>query len=273
MPSNGLRALGVALGVALALPATALAAHDVRVAGTFRMSARVTTAVNVAGEHAGDRYVRQWTVTPENCTGNRCERLALVREHSNHTFDHVTLRRRAPGVFAGSAAFYAPLRCEGRVYPRGSRVPFSVTLTATAGQSVDGLRFARSIRATYLNRHRTNRTPCFFRPGHDAGSYRSEGRPVLPPGPAASFTETVDPLTNFASFTDTSVPGPNGGQIVTRSWNFGDPSSGAANTSTLSAPTHQYAKPGVYRVTLTVRESLGLTGHTTRAVAVVAPPG
>ncbi len=36
------------------------------------------------------------------------------------------------------------------------------------------------------------------------------------------------------------------------SWNFGDPTSGAANTSTLVNPTHTYATPGQYTVTLTI---------------------
>jgi len=45
-----------------------------------------------------------------------------------------------------------------------------------------------------------------------------------------------------AVFTNTSI----GGQ--TFQWDFGDPSSGADNTSTLANPTHFYANPGVYTI-------------------------
>ena len=47
------------------------------------------------------------------------------------------------------------------------------------------------------------------------------------------------------------------------SWNFGDPASGAANTSTASNPTHTFSGPGNYTVTLTAG---GLTITTTLAV-------
>lgn len=37
----------------------------------------------------------------------------------------------------------------------------------------------------------------------------------------------------------------------TFSWNFGDPASGAANTSTLQNPTHTFSAPGTYTITVT----------------------
>jgi len=52
------------------------------------------------------------------------------------------------------------------------------------------------------------------------------------------------------------------------SWNFGDPSSGAANTSTLYGPCHTFASPGLYTVTLTVHDALGRAYTTTRTVRV-----
>jgi hypothetical protein len=48
-------------------------------------------------------------------------------------------------------------------------------------------------------------------------------------------------------FTDTSNPTP-----ASWAWDFGDPSSGANNTSTLQNPTHIFAAAGTYTVTLTV---------------------
>ena len=48
------------------------------------------------------------------------------------------------------------------------------------------------------------------------------------------------------------------GLIVGYSWNFGDPGSGAANTSTLANPVHTYSgAPGNYTATLTVTDNMG----------------
>lgn len=47
--------------------------------------------------------------------------------------------------------------------------------------------------------------------------------------------------------------------VVRRSWDFGDPASRAANTSTDAHPVHTYAKPGAYTVTLTITDSSGRT--------------
>ncbi|MGZ8553370.1 MAG: PKD domain-containing protein, partial [Chitinophagaceae bacterium] len=51
-----------------------------------------------------------------------------------------------------------------------------------------------------------------------------------------------------AVFTNTSI----GGQ--TFQWDFGDPASGADNTSTLANPTHFYANPGVYTIRLVAND-------------------
>jgi gliding motility-associated-like protein len=51
-----------------------------------------------------------------------------------------------------------------------------------------------------------------------------------------------------AVFTNTSI----GGQ--TFQWDFGDPSSGADNTSTLANPTHFYANPGVYTIRMVAND-------------------
>lgn len=51
-----------------------------------------------------------------------------------------------------------------------------------------------------------------------------------------------------AVFTNTSVGG------VSFEWNFGDPGSGANNTSTEVNPTHEYAVPGTYQVTMVAND-------------------
>ncbi len=59
------------------------------------------------------------------------------------------------------------------------------------------------------------------------------------------------------------------GKPVTLAWNFGDPASGAANTSSAVKPTHTYLRAGSYTVTLTVTDAANLT-TTTTTVAVIA---
>lgn len=63
--------------------------------------------------------------------------------------------------------------------------------------------------------------------------------------------------------------GPGGGSqsaVTSYAWNFGDPGSGANNTSTLAAPSHTFSSYGTFNVQLTVTDAGGLT--TTRPVTV-----
>jgi PKD repeat protein len=61
--------------------------------------------------------------------------------------------------------------------------------------------------------------------------------------------------------------------IVSRTWDFGDPASGAANTSTEADPTHVFAAVGLYTVRLTVVDSDGSRSVATLDVTVTdAPP-
>lgn len=55
----------------------------------------------------------------------------------------------------------------------------------------------------------------------------------------------------------------------TRSWDFGDPASGAANTSTAVAPAHTYAVPGTYTVTLTATGPCGNVSTVVQEVVVL----
>jgi len=54
----------------------------------------------------------------------------------------------------------------------------------------------------------------------------------------------------------------------TFTWTFGDPASGAANTSSERHPTHIFSAPGTYDVTLEVRDSGGLTDTETQQIIV-----
>jgi gliding motility-associated-like protein len=57
-------------------------------------------------------------------------------------------------------------------------------------------------------------------------------------------------------------------------WDFGDPASGAANTSTLANPTHFYANPGVYAIRLVANDpnTCNRTDDTTFTITVSDRP-
>jgi hypothetical protein len=137
--------------------------------GQFTLAGRVTVAKNIKGERVGEQFGRTWTFTPQ-CPGAACTTVKLVRPRAGGS-DTVLLHKTAPGDYAGSGSFYAPLRCAGRTYRRGEFVPFKITVTVTAAAARSNLEFATRISATYTNRYRKNLTACVQIPGHDAASY------------------------------------------------------------------------------------------------------
>ena len=96
-----------------------------------------------------------------------------------------------------------------------------------------------------------------------AGAWVRALRPAPAP-PAAAFTTSSStgeaPL--LVRFTDTSM-----GTPTTWSWSFGD-----GTTSAEQHPTHTYAEPGTYTVTLTASNALGSGQPATETVTVTAPP-
>jgi hypothetical protein len=232
------------------------------VAGVFTMNARVTQAVNVRGERRGQRLRRTWTVRPQNCTGAICGQLVLDRERSAGRHDTLTLFRIGAGVYAGHGAFDVALRCRGTVYPQGAHAPYRIALHIRSFRLVQGIPFARSIKATYSNRFRRNTTPCRLGASHDAARYRGVVQ-ALPGPPAASFTAA--PSATTVTFADTSQPGAGGSPIAARQWDFGD-----GTTASDPAPAHTYAQPGTYTVTLTVTDENGFSAATTQQVTVPA---
>ncbi len=88
------------------------------------------------------------------------------------------------------------------------------------------------------------------------------GADVTEPGaPTADFDAVVDDATLTVSFTDASNDGDSA--IVAHAWTFGD---GA--TSTEASPTHTYAAPGVYTVSLTVTDADDRSHTATRTLEV-----
>src|SRR5688572_18001576 len=90
---------------------------------------------------------------------------------------------------------------------------------------------------------------------------------------SASATTTCSPT---VTFTDLSQNGP-----TSWLWNFGDPTSGANNTSTLQNPSHTFSGPGTYTITLTATNANGpntitktnfITYHNNVPVAAACSP-
>jgi PKD domain-containing protein len=243
---------------------------DARIATTYVMHGRVTTAVRVRGEHRGQAVTRRWTFTGLSCSGSVCQRLALRRQRSANHYDRLTLSRIGVGSYAGSGRFYAGLICRGRRYPRGLIVPYRITVQVAQVSPVEDIAFAGQLTATYTNLRRIDRTRCPLGPSHDAAQYVGAAAP-LPTPPAAAFTVAPQPGTDSDTFTDTSQLGAGGAPIVARVWQFGDPASGAANTATASPVQHTFSAPGTYQVQLTVTDANGLTGTSIQTVVVPAP--
>ena len=73
---------------------------------------------------------------------------------------------------------------------------------------------------------------------------------------------------NFNFIDNTVVVG--GGTVLSWAWDFGDPASGANNTSALQNPTHTFSGPGSYTVTLAANAGPGCDGQF--SVQVVIDP-
>jgi hypothetical protein len=99
---------------------------------------------------------------------------------------------------------------------------------------------------------------------------------------SSSFTSFVIPTSNcqvLSFFTNTTCPVlpfatiPFSGYVVNnQNWNFGDPATGAFNTSTASAPTHSFSAPGTYTVQLLMSYLCGRTDTIRLPVTIYGPP-
>ncbi len=79
---------------------------------------------------------------------------------------------------------------------------------------------------------------------------------IINPLPAGNFNFTLPSCeTRTISFTDASLA--NAGTLNDWRWNFGDPGSGAANTSSLQNPAHTFATAGSYIISLVVTSDKG----------------
>ena len=83
-----------------------------------------------------------------------------------------------PGALRLYPSFYSPLRCAGRLYPQGQKIPFTITVRITQASLVGAVAIATRINATYRNRTRINLTPCVGVLGHDSARYHGQLTPL-----------------------------------------------------------------------------------------------
>lgn len=100
------------------------------------------------------------------------------------------------------------------------------------------------------------------------GLSSTASRDMTAPGPPhAAFTDAEQGTSATFNFTSDSTAGIGKAPIVAWTWNFGDPGSGSANSSTLEDPSHTFSAPGGYTVKLTVLDANGYTATTTQTVS------
>ncbi|MDK2910086.1 MAG: hypothetical protein PWR20_1653 [Bacteroidales bacterium] len=88
--------------------------------------------------------------------------------------------------------------------------------------------------------------------------------------PVAAFSYTNNCYPQATQFTDLSST--TSGNIVQWEWNFGDPSSGASNTSNQQHPMHTFSAPGNYAVTLIITTSANCTDTVWQSLSVEPGP-
>ncbi len=238
-----------------------------RVVGTFMMKGEIVAAINVRGERPGQIVRRTWTFAPRACAHSSCRRLLLRRERGDGKYSSLVLKRVGIGRYAGESLFYNGLVCNGRVYPRGELVPYQITVRVTHVVTIQGIAFATNVVATYTNVHRDDVTVCPLGLSQDAARYGGAAT-LLPTPPSAAFTVIPTSATDAVAVADSSTRGAGRAPIVAWHWQFGDPASGRANSASSDGAIHVFSAPGVYPVTLNVRDANGLRSTTTQPVTV-----
>lgn len=101
----------------------------------------------------------------------------------------------------------------------------------------------------------------------------------LPPPPAFTYTVSNSFGCQTAMFTSPAIAQPSvvncsaqGSSVTGIWWNFGDPASGSANTSTLLNPSHAFTSLGTYTVKMVYNYSCGGGSDTVRATVIVNQP-
>lgn len=89
----------------------------------------------------------------------------------------------------------------------------------------------------------------------------------IAPKPTINFTAGLSCQNDSTLFSSSTV-NPTNYSTSSLKWNFGDPSSGAANTSTVSAPKHLFSNAANYTITLTATNNTGCKDSLRNIIAV-----
>ena len=182
--TRGLVTASALLGLALA-PGAGAQPSPVVLDGTFAMQGTVTTAIHIKGEHRGERIRRTWLFR-SSCGQTACQAVDLFRlRGSRQSSDIVLLRRTGPIEYTGHSHFWVSLYCAHRLRPHGGRASETIGVHVLHAALVNGTWYATSIRATYVNPRRVNRTRCPGGIGHDAAAYAGTLASPLP-GPVTA---------------------------------------------------------------------------------------
>lgn len=118
---------------------------------------------------------------------------------------------------------------------------------------------------TYVNLPQTTAFRVVVQSGNCPLAYSTQSIITLIPAPTAFFSADTVCFGNTTTFKNTSSI--SSGVILYSVWNFGD-----GSTSISTSPTHQYASPGTYDVTLELTSNMGCTDTAKVKVLVNALP-
>jgi len=102
--------------------------------------------------------------------------------------------------------------------------------------------------------------------GENSISIRITSKPVAKISSSASMIQ----LGSSVTFSSEGSYDPDGGDIISYMWNFGD---GVTQTTTEPTVTHSYSQPNVYSVTVTVEDDEGQKSSASLTVTVKTEPG
>ncbi|UYG18186.1 PKD domain-containing protein [Brachybacterium huguangmaarense] len=155
----------------------------------------------------------------------------------------------------------SPTTIQAKVWKDGSPEPTDWQLTTTDSTAAlqaagyTSVQFARAASAT------TSSTASF-----DTFRVVDLSPPPAATAPTASFTaQTTDLKTTVDASASTAQ---DGATISTYTWDWGDNSTAGTGKTT----NHTYTQAGTYTVKLTVKDSNGLTGTTTKTITATDPP-
>lgn len=95
---------------------------------------------------------------------------------------------------------------------------------------------------------------------------------TVSPNPVPNFTMSYACLPDgVVNFTNTSTIADGSQASFLNSWNFGDPSTGALNSSTATNPSHKYSTTGPYNIKLIVTSNNGCIDSVTQAQGNIYP--